>query len=83
MTSNSEAQIYSLEYSRHSDENGMYPFHIGPLWDAVKHNLSDFYHNNRGENKWQIIYIGDIKDCYKLADRLMVERPLSQMEINP
>jgi hypothetical protein len=61
---------YSLEYSRYSDERGKVPFHIGPLKDALEHNLIDFYHNQRGENKWQIVYIGTPEDCYRVMEGL-------------
>lgn len=60
--------LYAIEYSQYSNDNDMYPFHIGTLKKAIEDNLVDYYHNNRQENKWQIIYIGGFEDCHlKLA----------------
>ena len=55
--------IYCLEFSEYSNKRGMYPFHYGTLDDAIKHNIRDMYYGNRGENKWQIVYVGTAQGC--------------------
>lgn len=55
---------FALEYSQYSDERGLCPFHISPLTDAVSANLSDFFNNDRADNKWQVVYIGaSLEEC--------------------
>lgn len=50
----------------------MYPWHIGPLDEAIKGNVQDYFHNNRGANKWQIVYIGpDFESCAAALAELM------------
>ena len=63
LSQHSLGEWYSLEFSQYSENQVRYPYHVGPLHDAVEHNLIDFYHNNRGENKWQIIFIGTFEEC--------------------
>lgn len=64
--------LWTLEHSQHSEDAGMYPWHIGPLKDAIEGNLRDCQHNNRGPNKWQIVYIGpDGESCGKVCDQLI------------
>lgn len=64
-------EYWSLEHSQHSENQGLFPWHISPLDEAVKRNLEDFHHNNRGPNKWQIVYIGrSIADCDRKMNEL-------------
>ncbi len=69
-----ENQVYCVEYSEYSNKNGMFPFHVGPLDSAIKKNLRDFWHNSRGDNKWQIVYIGTVDKCSDVLDGLNTER---------
>ena len=62
----------SLEYGRWSDENGLFPWHITTLKDAIHRNRIDLFHNNRGQNKWQIVFIGpSFEACSNEMDRLI------------
>lgn len=70
--------IYSLEHSQYSEDRKHFPFHIGPLSDAIKHNLQDYRYNNRGQNKWQIIFVGSIQDCYRAMNTLIERRTKTQ-----
>lgn len=51
-------QLWALEHSQYSEDQRMYPWHISPLKDALNGNLRDCQYNNRGSNKWQIVFIG-------------------------
>lgn len=63
--------LWALEHSQYSENNGLYAWHIAPLKNAIEHNLRDCQHNNRGPNKWQIVYIGSSFDlCKKACDEL-------------
>lgn len=62
--------FYTIEYSQYSNDNGMYPFHVGTLKKALEDNLRDYYHHNRQENKWQIIYTGSYEDCHRELAKL-------------
>lgn len=64
--------LWALEHSQYSEDTGMYPWHIGTLKSAIEGNLRDCHHNNRGENKWQIVYIGpDFESCQKVHEALL------------
>jgi len=43
-------------------------FTITTISDAVNHNRMDFWHNNRGDNKWQIIACGSAEYCNNLME---------------
>lgn len=63
--------LWALEHSQHSEDEGVYPWHIGTLKDAIEGNLRDCQHNNRKRNKWQIVYIGpDLESCQKACEAL-------------
>lgn len=67
-------ESYALEYSQYSADKGLFPFHYGPLGDALRHNLIDFWTNQRGANKWQIIFIGSPADCQRVMDGLIARK---------
>jgi hypothetical protein len=56
-------QIYCVEYSECSNQHGMFPFHTCTVGEAIRSNIEDMYHNNRRENKWQIVFIGSQREC--------------------
>jgi len=58
-------EIYCVEYSEYSVQNGMIAFHLGTLKEAIFNNVQDMNHNNRQENKWQIVFIGTLKESSK------------------
>jgi hypothetical protein len=60
---NKQDELYSLEHSQYSESKGLFPYHICPLADAIQRNLQDCIYNNRGENKWQIVFIGTFEKC--------------------
>jgi hypothetical protein len=76
----SETDVHALEYSRHSEDMNGFPFHIGTLETAVKKNLMDYYENNRGQNKWQIIFIGTYDECQKVLEIRYEEFLIRQCE---
>jgi len=65
---------YAVEFSQWSQDQEKYPWHIGLLCDALMNNVEDYYHNNRQENKWQIVFIGSQDECCKAADYLRSKR---------
>jgi hypothetical protein len=67
-------EIFSLEHSQYSEDKGMFPFHTTFLFDAIEANNQDFYYNNREENKWQIIFIGSMKECNKYMNQIVKKR---------
>lgn len=63
--------IWALEHSQYSEDKGAYPYHVSPLKEAIEGNLQDCHHNNRGANKWQIVFIGpDRESCHKALEQL-------------
>lgn len=63
--------LWALEHSQYSEDNDLYPYHVGPLSEAIRGNLQDYYHNNRRENKWQIVYIGpNFESCSRKIEQL-------------
>lgn len=70
--------IYSLEHSQYSEDKGMFPFHIGPLYDAIEHNMTDYHYNNRQRNKWQIIFIGTMGDCSNVLESYAAKKRKTQ-----
>ena len=79
--------LYTLEYSRHSEKHGKFPFHVGPLERTIERNLSDWQNNNTGENVWMVLYIGTLAECTGLGDALWKrsrkERDLKKSRTNP
>lgn len=64
--------FWALEHSQYSEDQGKYPWHIGYLSTAIESNLRDCQHNNRGPNKWQIVYIGpDMESCSVVCEVLI------------
>lgn len=63
-------ELWSLEHSQYSEDEGKYPWHIGLLKTAIESNLTDCQHNNRKENKWQIVFIGSVEECQKACEAL-------------
>lgn len=75
--------FYALEHSQYSESSGKFPFHIGPLEYAVDSNLVDFFHNNRRENKWQIVFIGrSLEECRQVMARLIEGKRLGSQPQN-
>lgn len=72
--------LYSLEHSQYSEDKGSFPYHVGPLDNAIKHNLIDWEHNSRGENKWQIVFIGTMLDCHDAMNALIKRRKNQKKE---
>lgn len=56
-------ELCCLEYSEHSSVNGLFPWHVGTLDDAIENNIRDMFYNNRGPNKWQIVWVGTAEEC--------------------
>jgi len=63
--------LFSLEHSQNSEDKGLFPWHLGPLTDALTRNQQDCLYNNRKENKWQMICIGTYDKCYQTMQNLM------------
>jgi len=67
--------LYTLEHSQWSENQGLFPWHITSLKEAVEFNLQDFFHNNRGPNKWQIVGVfGTLEECTAAMDKLIDEK---------
>ena len=64
-------RIWVLEHSQHSEDAGMFPFTVTTLDDALSKNREDFWHNNRGANKWQILTSGSAEHCYEQMEKLL------------
>lgn len=64
-------QIYSIEYSQWSMDHNLFPWHWTTLEDAIHKNRIDMVHNNRGNNKWQIVFIGSLDACINELERLV------------
>lgn len=62
--------LWRVEHSRYSEENQMYPFHLGTLQDAVKCNLRHFKTDHRGPNRWEIVFVGTLDQCSEMIDAL-------------
>jgi hypothetical protein len=67
-------ELYTLEHSQYSEDSGAYPFHVGTFTDAVKLNLQDYFYNNRGANKWQILYIGTREECFDMLEHFEAKK---------
>ena len=67
--------LYTLEHSQWSENEGLFPWHITSLKEAVEYNLQDCFHNNRGPNKWQIVGVfRTVEECTAAMDKLIDER---------
>ena len=67
-----------LEFSQYSKDREMYPYHVMELDQAIRDNMQDSLYNNRGSNKWQIIFIGSIEHCSNMI--LMHQEQLSLVD---
>lgn len=63
--------IWVLMHSQHSEDNGLFCFHIGPLEREIEANLADAILNNRKKNKWQVVHIGGRQSCNEKMDELI------------
>lgn len=61
-------ELYCLEYSEHLSVNGLFSWHVGTLDDAIQHNIQDMFYNNRGPNKWQIVWVGTAEECDEMMN---------------
>jgi hypothetical protein len=66
---------YCLEHSQYSEDTGLFPFHIQELVYTVEDNMKDYARNSRGQNKWQVIFIGTYDECHDFASRLLMDKP--------
>jgi len=73
-------ELWCLEHSQYSEDRGMYPFHVCLFDEAVRTNVQDYHHNNRGENKWQVIFTGSPDECTQLCNELILDKV---KKINP
>ena len=69
--------LYTLEHSQWSADQGLFPWHITSLEEAIECNLQDLFHNNRGANKWQIVGVfGTVEECTAAMDNLNHEKAM-------
>lgn len=66
-----EKELWTLEHSQYSEDNKLFPFHVQTLKETVEDNMRDYLHNNRGQNKWQVIFVGTQEQCSRLCDELV------------
>ena len=55
--------VYALEFSQYLHEKNGYPFMLDNISSTIKKNVHDMYHNERGNNKWQLVFIGSYEEC--------------------
>lgn len=69
--------LYTLEHSQWSENEGLFPWHVTSLDEAIERNLQDCFHNNRGPNKWQIVGVfGTLEECTVAMNRLIDEKAI-------
>lgn len=73
--------LWVLEHSQYSEDNGMFPFMVTTLLDSLHHNLNDFQNNNRRMNKWQIIGIGTATACYDSLAAILSRKRYDYLQI--
>ena len=66
--------LYALEFSQYSDDADMYPFNIDTVERILRKNVRDMYHNNQGDNKWQIVFVGSHSDCVAAMDAIIARK---------
>ena len=62
--------IYALEYSRWSDKNRKFPYHVQPLIDVIKDNRRLHDHEPDNQNMWTIIFCGTQSECFELLESI-------------
>jgi hypothetical protein len=67
-----QKELYTLEHSQWSQDQGLFAWHITTLEEAIERNLQDYFHNNRGPNKWQVVGVfGTLEECATAMDKLI------------
>lgn len=56
--------LWAVEHCQHHEDTGGYPFHGGELEKALEGSMRDIHYNNRGLNKWQLVFIGTEQECH-------------------
>lgn len=56
-------ELYTLEYSRYSEQNKMSPWHIDTLDRTLKKNMEDCITGRTGKNVWMVIMVGTHQQC--------------------
>lgn len=72
-----QTDLYTLEHSQWSQDQGLFAWHITTLEEAIERNLQDCFHNNRGPNKWQIVGVfKTTQECTAAMDNLITEKAM-------
>lgn len=67
-------ELYALEHSQYSEDEGKFCFHYEPLTSAIEKNLTDYRYNDREANKWQIIFVGSSAECVEFMETLIFKK---------
>jgi hypothetical protein len=60
--------MYCVEHSQNSEDHQRFSLHVGTLAKALESNIRDFHQNNRKDNKWQILFVGEREQCYAIVE---------------